>query len=152
MSSTETTAPPDEPGILELAAIAPPRMRATFTITAADARKHGLKANPTGMRKDGSYYELLNPEDMSLLELQQLGRDFQTVRDAGDATGKAAAEREQLLNTMVVRLIAGLTVKEAATMMTPLMKQSVILRFFAGLNARQLGALDAETLTAIQRG
>lgn len=132
-----------EPDVLELSAIMPAR---------AKARLRTL-ANPEGLRPDGSEYELVTPEELSLIELRRLGADWQRTRDLQapeKATKRDLEDAERILNDLVTRLIDGAVVEDVAQL--PVMtRESVAIRFFVSLNDRQLAALGPETMAALAR-
>lgn len=106
---------------LDLSTIAPPR----------DTARLRTPDNPEGLRPDGTEYELTSPEDLSLIELQQLIYDSNQMQKlwAGEKMAEPEQKRlERIVNTHVQMLIRGSSEEDVAAL-SGIAKQKLVLRF-----------------------
>lgn len=127
--------------VLELTAILPERQKARLR----------TNENPEGLRPDGSEYELVNAEEMSLVDIQSVSREFTQMEAlwTGARGDTEQLELQLLLDGLACRLIDG--PGEEVVKLSAVTKRAVIMRFFVGLNSRQLAALGSEGLTMAAR-
>lgn len=108
---------------LELSTIAPERDRARLR----------TETNPEGLRPDGSEYELTNPEDLSIVELQDVFRHAAEMQKlvSGEKLSKDDQVRiERIMNAQCVRLIRDADPKDVADL-PGVTKQRLVTGFLA---------------------
>lgn len=101
--------------VLELSAIIPERRRALLK----------TMANPSGLRADGEEYELLDPAEMSLVQLAEVGREQQSIQRLFE---KDPEKAEAALNRLVGVVLLQAPVEDIAQL--PFITKIGVLRDF----------------------